>query len=781
MLHLETLQKNFAPKANDLNVEYHAHDPQRTFMNRLASALGVSDTEIARRIEANTDDAGLVKSLYDELDAIVKNPDTDPNQKMLAQDLLVDFNPGEGKLPLAGAEQLRQIADSFGKDSEVPKNAGEYAGKLVSAYTEYAAKVLSDAIGVTNRPWAQQLFGALKAVQSGLLLNLNVGYVVPHLILNPMTILATGPGGFVGKSKALLQVAFAPDVIREFWKKWGYDPYRSHAGSGMGGTPEVDVLGRKETLQAERNLRKETAGKGFMAGAERIAQKFGKSFAAMPKVAESMEQHQSMAAMYIYTKKTFDALIRHGRNYTPLETNLRSQLDAFDPTIVGRIDNAIRNNMDADSVMKEVFGDELRVDLAGALDELSVKLNTDARIISETLDAYPGLKERLADIRRIEDVDPLFSEIYQKMQDTFAERLGREVGVKVKEIMTRVGASGVGEALRIVDQNISRSEENYLRHQQIMMEAHAEADTIKDPAARNAFWNAKRAESARFFAQAEAIDYAILRGMFEGMNISKIGSQKYMADVISQYKSWQKHYRLIGDTWNNYYRNMDSYKTPEEKSLALSEAYAKINEDYTKTFEEVAGRQTVMDTDFVEMVRLKYGDDTAASAKKWRDSINTYTQDRGRLISAEREKIQKMTDIEKVRAEWKRFYEEELAPLVREYHNLDHAGVAEMNDVMTGMRVPEKPAKGEAPKEAEVKPAEEVAPEVVRAEFEIADDANYMLQALEYIDQPGKSGVVIPDGEGGFTRLASGSPDWYSRYFGDKKSMDYISCTRVSR
>ena len=279
-----------------------------------------------------------------------------------------------------------------------------------------------------------QLTGALKALQSAALLNLNVGYVVPHAVLNPLTILASGAGGLISIKSSL-----SPDIMRSWWKNFGFEPYRTHAGSGMGGSADVLLLGRKGTAAAEKNLRKATQGKGLMADIERVTQKFGKSFAAMPTVAEKMEQFQSEVAMYVFTKKTWDALIRHNRAYTPLESTLRSQLDAVDPTIVNRIDNAIRNNVEVDSVMKEVFGDELRVDLAGALDELSTKLNTDARIISETLDAYPGLKERLADIRRIEDVDPLFTEIYSRMQDTIAERLGREVGVKVKEIMTRVG------------------------------------------------------------------------------------------------------------------------------------------------------------------------------------------------------------------------------------------------------------------------------------------------------------------------------------------------------
>ena len=105
--------------------------------------------------------------------------------------------------------------------------------------------------------------------------------------------------------------------------------------------------------------------------------------------------------------------------------------------------------------------------------------------------------------------------------------------------------------------------------QQSMIEAHAEADAIKKAGGDvRSFWNAKRAESARFFAQAEANDYAILRGMLEGMDMNKPGTQKYMADVIRQYKAWQKHYRLIGDTWNEYYRNFDVYKTPAGTSVS---------------------------------------------------------------------------------------------------------------------------------------------------------------------------------------------------------------------
>ena len=134
--------ETFAPKADELGIEYHSFDAQRALKDRLAGALGTGDAELVKRIEASTDDAELVRSLYDELDAITKNPDADPEQKRLAQDLLVEFNPGEGKLPITGAEQLRQIADAFGKDSEVPKTPDEFLGKLVSAYTEYSSKVL---------------------------------------------------------------------------------------------------------------------------------------------------------------------------------------------------------------------------------------------------------------------------------------------------------------------------------------------------------------------------------------------------------------------------------------------------------------------------------------------------------------------------------------------------------------------------------------------------------------------------------------------------------------
>ena len=532
----------------------------------------------------------------------------------------------------------------------------------------------------------------------------------------------------------------------------------------------LTVLALKSAVSAEDVVRSKARSTSAVSRAEREINKYARDMPATYS-AEHLEKYQSVAAMYAFTKKTFDALIMHGKKYTKLEGTLKAELDAFDPAIATRIDNAIRNHYSIDKVMADIFGKDLVVDYAGALDELSSTLKLDPRILTDLFSAYPGLEERIKNIKDVKEIEPLFDEFRRGIEDTHDQRLGTEIQTRVAEVLNRVGSAKATETFRLMDEKAAKAEEFYMRHTKLMVDAFAKMDELKAMGASNEqiqkYWNGVRGMSDRMFQRANAMDYATLKGMMDAFDLEKPGTAKFLGDITAQYKTWQDYYRLVKDEWNKFYKNYKNLKTKEEKQIAYDTVNKVLDEAYSNVVSDVANRQQIMDGDLVEMMKAKFDEPSIADETlKWRQSLASFVQERGKLIQSEREKIRKIKNVDEQRAEWIRFCQEELLPMVRDHFNLDHQGLARMYEAMTGKPLPEE-AKGtrvEQPELVKEKPTEpeiKTTPEFLAANY--VEDVGWMRQSLDYIDKPGKSGVLIETDEG-FTRLASGYPDWYSKY-----------------
>ena len=178
--------KSFLPKF-DLDLEeYRSTRTQAAILSRISDILGEDSGTILKRFSTVEDANVLLKDLETRLTEI-----GDEN----AMALLEELHPADGSPPRLTADQLKQMVDVFSGDNPAPKDIDEFAARVVSDYTTHSTELLADVMGVKQKPWYYQVTNMLKAVQSAALLSFNAGYVIPHIFLNPATVLASSVGG----------------------------------------------------------------------------------------------------------------------------------------------------------------------------------------------------------------------------------------------------------------------------------------------------------------------------------------------------------------------------------------------------------------------------------------------------------------------------------------------------------------------------------------------------------------------------------------------------------
>ena len=758
-----------APKFRTMLDIFESKGVERDLLNKVSRITGEKPQTILDLLESNKGDT--VFSKLTEALRISEDP--------IAKQLLAEIDA-----KMFTVDALKPLTDAFAGADKTPwhpKGLMVEMGKtLMDAAGEWSAK----AFGVAEPKTIYRLASTFKSAQSLLLLGLNPAYFVNNMYNNIVTRIATGVFGF--------------DITNQrqkFFEDMGYVSPRYKTGIGAAGNaPEIAMKAQQAGLELTSPFGETTppggeiairtalnVGKGKLGAAQNFAGKANEKVGIFSRLSQIGEARESQMAQYYGAKKAWGESWESGRFVTKMTPEFRdtlARIDPGNPDLPRVVDAIIRSSKNPAEVMAQISNGVASYNLEYTLGKAVADLNRGLKEGQTPLTPEIA-RDTLEPIREILDAELAkattkgeIREAYRRVRERVVEEASKmsaeDIKTRASEVRTQVEASGWTEYLRIADEIWQKQQADIhrLRYEQDIIrerteQIRAENPDLPDYKAISQEWKSERSLRNKMLANAKKFYETSIKAFDEGMKSDDPRVRDYAAEIRKTYDYLDEFYKYKDTQLDNFYSEKNTNKSPEN----YEKMWERINKKYDDMQVQTITTHAAANKIFTDSVKTAYGVDAESIAQQLVDEMVKFHEESYRLMNEHRQFIDTLPLNER-RGEYQRFNSDTL-PRVIEHQNkvteLSQQLFKRITGIDTAPIAKEAPvsAKGETAPKTET--AKAPTPEEQRWQAENTEDAGFMIMALDLIDRPGKSGVLIETPEG-MTRLSSGYPDWYSKY-----------------
>ena len=685
-----------------------------TAANAISRLTGLADFRLLRDVASdfvntkladimNAWDVGSKNGYRDVIYKLAGDLDVDPMQLLAdmkakdARSVLADLQARSAGNPdaLTGldAPAITKLVDYFKK---APLTEAELKTISMNAFMDMATDWAIKAYGVKAPGKIVRTASALKAVQSAMVLGLNLKYAITNIVNNPVTRLSEGVMGFGGEG------AYRTFVKDKFGGvEMGIAKGKGIAGDLGGNEPgaisqamrAVDEKGRPDTLQ-------------------RVQDAAGALGRAMPvtKLASAVETRDRVSATYYALKQTWSSLWNNA-TMPKMPRQLNASLAGIDPKLpdLMRTVFATANSVadiDLPNVMAKLNDKFTQQRIENYYTELFRNIGMEENLGTSMMETL-GLSDHINDrIKRGMSMAEALNDVRKVAYKASDAKLKADLATRSAEAATKVQASGWSEAYRMFADLMHQRDEQINRHTSLMTDTWELSDRLKAGKNRdmaNAMWDQVNATTRHDWKQLQDWESSTWKGMLEGLGFTKGDKLTLEADAVlrpiaTNHDTWSSFFEARDALWKAYANNPG--RTLADRAILL-EQLAKMYDDASSA--EIANLTDVGDT-FVKMWQAQ-GLNGVDSARKWWADVVRINKKRQDLMKDMRdydrgvEPDQLRTPEVKAlvsgdytqrgkRVRWPKFYKEVLLPLYSEYNKTDLDG---MTDMMNASRGPVNP------------------------------------------------------------------------------------------
>lgn len=659
------------------------------------------------------------------LEAIGKDPDglfKKLNETQAGQAALANMGA------VSGADLKTHFDIYIGEGKEkIPWHPDEFKAIYMNKIIDGMGKYLVKRYDIKAPKEFFRLIGALKDVQSLLVLGLNPGYFLNNVINNIVTRAAQGVFGFMTTSQvdaALTRLEFK-------------DLPRLREGIGAGGIGDV--------LPGIKAVQRAAMAKGTIENFRKTVRGISKRVGIFQNLSQRVEQHESLQAYTIGTLDMWNKLWKVDTGFDRLPAGIERALDAQYPGLKEKYYELARSGMNMDEIRAGLSKDLITPDVIGVLDQVVADITPIGKEMFELpQEMVQELKKDLENAKTPEDADVIINNYKNKLKDNIrAKQIDTLIGIS-KEVPELMKSEGKIVALKIFAKVQELVSHDYLAHFKEwhdLMDAYKNADfVVRRKAVKDLMLR-----QAEAFKDLHAQETAAYNGIIAGMGLSSKEAQSFVTLITKMQKLSEDFFdernRLQIELYANAKPKDDEWKAAQARFVKETNVkYQEHNKARTQVMKELG-------SNFASML---YSSDPVLSkiARGWWLEVVKIEQKRQSAMESMRQQLADGNVSGKARNEaWAQFIDNVYTPVVWELTN-------KIIDGANGLKGQPEPVEPELPKTPPSAPVEEIKPASTPAEqkadlvnnageaaadVENMSDAEVAKKVDEY--EPGKAGT----------------------------------------
>ncbi|HHY89917.1 MAG TPA: hypothetical protein GYA06_13485, partial [Chloroflexi bacterium] len=591
--------RDLLPKARDLLESWHLSRADAAILKTVADTLDMDLAQLIADLHSGKLNGDVALRQYvDALTRMAGEGDA------AAQTMLKGIQTSQGR-GLNGAA-LKAKADSFAKGVWA-LTVDQFRAQLELLLAEGIDRWAVTRFGVKPSNWVVRLTNVVKRMQGMLLLGWSPTYAINNAINNYVTLSWDGALGF-----------HTPASNARFIEEMGFSPTRLRQGSGMA---DLGAVGETEIGAAIRQAQR----------AEDRIQMFDDLLRGTNKVqpfvalSQKIEQAASHTAMVTGMREFWNRFWKAGDGFDRLPDELAAMLEAVQPGLSQKIEQAIERGKSKAQIEKELFASLERRSLREVMtaDQFAL-LDSLAPGLADDLDA------ELARARTDNEVRDAISKAQMRLVESAQERVTAAISRRIEEARQKAGTEGLQGVLDMLDQTIHERIDFWLEHFERIDQAVAAADAAGMPVD----WASLNAREDILFNQYENTYGAQWLGVFEALGAGQMTDtgvrvMKLMTDMRD---NWQAFYTRRRELFEDYRQKISSLpgrkeRTPDQQVQAADwweEVNRKLNNEYLQAVLEEDRLQGQFDTMFAEAFNRQFGEDPgrfSGGAERWRSAV----------------------------------------------------------------------------------------------------------------------------------------------------------------
>lgn len=567
---------------DEMYAAYKAVDVIRNNLNKVARALGEDPYKVLQELRENPD--VLVRRINEKL------PDFQVTKEFL-QDHFKPFI-----------------------DSTVPLTPAEFRTKMMVGLVDKIKEYVEKRYNLKPNPAIERLSQTLKSLQALVLLGFNPAYLVNNAINNIVTRAAEGVGGFT-----------PPWRIEQWFEQFGMTPPRAREG--------ITPLG--EAVSAGREFIARTARKGDIIDVTReVTSNITNKIGIFSKLAQKVEQAESLQASYAGTKRYWGQAWRRGKGFRRLPPDIELVLDREAPGLKNVLYNIVESGLNMDAVFKKL-GETWKAESAEVVARQIGDESEPAIGVLRDIGAFEELDNMLQGVLRKEDIGEVFSRFQDRVVEKIRRKHVEEISERVRSIENIVKAEGITSALNIYgDLQIDVAQQwissrmryaelydNYSKYssqqwRDILVSEEAYQDRMWKMVWENqvaTFGGIVRALQDKFGSELSGV-----QNIVDGMNtISRTWNDFFekRREIFKRLRQTEK--QADGESHGEYV---------ERRRKEWSSALEELDMLYDKATKAEMNAQSLMDESFIEAYTGRYGEQNRAIVEDWRKQIRDIRQ-----------------------------------------------------------------------------------------------------------------------------------------------------------
>lgn len=592
------MMKDLMPAVRDHYDMWKATRPQAELLRNLADGL---DTDVYRLISDIANDV----TNYDQIMASLRELDAQGNAKASALLKQLSEMKDLSNASLKKSAKLFAGKDAFAFDADL------WTVQLWNILAEGADKWAVKFFGIKPSGWAQRLAHVVKQAGSLLLLGLNPAYLANNAVNNVVTMAWDGLLGTMSKKERLAYMnrfGMTTKIHKAF--------NQAEIGTPVG--ERIEILGAKEKgYDVGQKVRQSKRANDALQMASDLLHKSSK-FAYAAVLSGKVEAWASEMATVRGIMEYMDRVWRPGVGFDKMPEELRIALEAVQPGLAERIENAIARGLNKEEIEREVFSNYVNPALKDVLtpDEMAM------------LDHFPGLVNEidngLRDAKTPEDIYRVFDNAITRIKNEIVAESQRKINVITQRAAVKVQTEGAKGAFDIMDQIVPERHDFWMQHLQKMDEVATEAMKLTGLERAN-LWREELEKADRDWRLFQNLEGAKWLGIVEGFGYDKMTPEyaqmaQYLWDVHDAWGHFYETRRQLMDEYWAFIENTDFSTMSKGEAEALrSQKWHEINEKLNELYAQIVSIEDAYQQDMDALLWRIAGDEKVkAEIETWR-------------------------------------------------------------------------------------------------------------------------------------------------------------------
>lgn len=634
-------------------LQWQASEPMRNTLLALADGYGDKPGKFLEALSGNQEEVFKKLSSTPEGIAVLQKFGID-DAATLKSKLDIYIGKGNEKIPWH-PDEMKSV----------------YINKLLDTMGEY----MVNTYGIKPKGAAMRFIGALKEVQSLLVLGINPGYFVNNIINNVVTRAAQGVWGFMTDNQA-------NDALRRL----GMDKL-SRLKEGVGAAGEGMEGGGIAAL------RRATVAKGKVENFRKSVREINKTFGIFQKFSQTVERSESFKA---YTLGIMDFMGKSWKvdtGFDRLPPGIEKQLDAINPGLKDAYYECVRSGFNMEeikqSLSKELIAPQTKAIFDQAVNEIDPQFGDVLHNAISQLGLEEEFTKKLADTRTAQDVDLVVNEIKTKLTDVIHSKRVELLKGAAEEVKGRMKAEGSVASLEIFMKMQETITHDYLAHFKEWFDLF---DAYKDATfeVRNKAVKALQDRQFEGFQQVHEYEIASYNGIIQGLGIDTPESQAFVSNITKLHD--------LTDTFftdrNKLHQELFNSGARGEEWQKLRSAYDKRTRDMFSKYNQDRNAILVnLNTQFSGMLLKFTGDKMLADLSlSWRKAVMDLENKRQKAMDSMFKQLsaENIKGTERNQA-WHRFIQDVYTPMVLELKKMEMDGANALRSRPPDTGVPVEP------------------------------------------------------------------------------------------